>query len=67
MMKLKAPRPSRTPQHKALLGFILSVATIAVGLFYMIPAHEAFGTLWTMIGAIAAGTYYTRYNQLKKK
>lgn len=65
-MKLKDPRPPRTPQHKALLGFILSTAAIAVGLFYMIPAHEALGTLWTMLSAIAAGSYYTRYQQLKK-
>lgn len=66
-MNLKPTRPARSPRHKALLGFILSTAAIAVGLFYMIPAHETFGTLWIMVSAICAGTYYTRYQQLNKK
>jgi len=68
-MRVKRPqnRVKLSPQAKALAGCAIGVAGISVGLFYILPIHETFGTLWTMLSAVVTGIYYTRYTQLKKK
>lgn len=66
-MKFRLPHIERSPKQKALAGLAVGVVGIAVGMFVMIPVHETYGTLWTMLFAIVAGIYYTRLNQIKKK
>lgn len=59
----------RTPSSLRLpmVQFCIGIAGICVGLFCIIPVHEEFGNLWTMIWAIIAGMFYARYVRVKKE
>lgn len=52
---------------KALVGFILSGLGIAAGVLWVVPIHEGIGNLWTMLCAVIAGIFYTRFLQHKRK
>ncbi len=56
-----------SPKAKAFAGCAIGAAGISVGLFYILPLYETFGTLWTMISAMLTGIFYTRLSQTKKK
>lgn len=66
-MKRQNVKIKLSPKAKALAGFVIGAAGISVGLFYILPLHETFGTLWTMISATVTGIFYTRLAQSKKK
>lgn len=66
-MKRPHNRVKLSPQAKAFAGCVIGAAGISAGLFYILPIHETFGTLWIMLSALVTGIYYTRYMRLKKK
>lgn len=66
-MKRQNIRIRLSPKAKALAGCAIGAAGISVGLFYILPLHESFGTLWTMVSATVTGIFYTRLAQLGKK
>ena len=66
-MKLNRPKTERTPKQKATLGFVISLAGIAVGIAVLTPLHKNFGNAVAMIFALIAGIYYSRMTSKKKK
>ena len=64
---LMRPKRALTPTAKALVCFFAAACGIAVGVVLLIPLHEGFGTLWTMLCAILAGIFYTRYTKLRRE
>ena len=60
-------RRTQSPAQRAIIQFCIGLAGICVGLFCIIPNHEGLGNLWTMVWAIVAGIFYSRYLQTKKE
>ena len=60
-------RRTQSPAQRAIVQFCMCLAGICVGMFCIIPAHEALGNVWTMLWAIAAGVFYARYLRIKKE
>lgn len=65
-MKRQNVRIKLSPKAKAFAGCVIGAAGISVGLFYILPLHETFGTLWTMLSAMVTGIFYTRLSRMKK-
>ena len=65
--RLPGSKKELTPKMKALAGFTLSALGIAVGVLCIVPIHEGFGNLWTMLCAVIAGIFYTRYLKYRRE
>ncbi len=65
-MKRQNVRIKLSPKARAFAGCVIGAAGISVGLFYILPLHETFGTLWTMLSAMVTGIFYTQLAQTKK-
>ena len=60
-------RHKQSPIRRALIQFWIGIAGIYIGLFHIIPAHEGIGNLWTILWAVAAGAFYSKYVRMKKQ
>ena len=64
---LRRPKREATPKQKALAAFLLSGCGILAGIFYFIPQFENVGVAFTMLCAVLAGIFYTRYSRIRRE
>lgn len=66
-MKKRFSFPTLTAAQKAILAFWASAVGIAGGLVFISPLHETAGTLVTMVCAVLAGIFHTRYMKIRRE
>lgn len=63
-MKLYGRNKAGNERRHILLSLCFCIAILAVSLFGIIPVHEGLGNAFTMVAAIFAGIYSSRYTRI---